>query len=131
MWFRLKNSNRNLINLNNVDSLVWSVVDPELLTVSFKEGETQHYYYSSPKKRRMDEKRLKQTMGNKGKRGDMTGEIKEYFKKHQDTFVTLAIVILIDQFLFEGRFRDKIKNIMEKLINRIDKQLIGDSDERQ
>lgn len=50
-------------------------------------------------------------------------EIKDYFRKHQDTFITLAIVILVDQFVFEGKFREKIKSVMDSMIDKINSQL--------
>ncbi len=53
--------------------------------------------------------------------------LKAYFKKNEDTFITLAIVILVDNYLFEGQFREKIKNMLDKIITGSEKKLLGDA----
>jgi len=51
--------------------------------------------------------------------------IKQYFDKHQDALITLAIVIVVDNFLFGGAFREKIKKSLEKMLHNTEKQLTG------
>jgi len=50
-------------------------------------------------------------------------QIKSYFQKNQDVIISLAIIILIDQFLFDGQFREKIKSMMESWITKTEKKL--------
>lgn len=58
----------------------------------------------------------------------MLANIKDYFKKHQEIFITLGIIILIDHFLFNGAFREKIKDTVEKLLKGVEKKVnvLGD-----
>lgn len=48
----------------------------------------------------------------------MISSLKMYVQKHSDVLWTLATVILLDHFLFEGKFRTKIESIMESLITK-------------
>lgn len=59
-------------------------------------------------------------------KGGIMDSIKEYFKKNQDVFITIAIIVLLDNFLFEGKFREKIIVMVEKLISKTEKKLEGE-----
>jgi hypothetical protein len=59
------------------------------------------------------------------KKGGTMNSLKEYFKKNQDVFLTLAIIILLDNFLFNGQFRMKITSMIEGLITKTEKKLNG------
>ena len=50
--------------------------------------------------------------------------LKNYFTKHQDSLMTLAVIILLDHFLFDGAFRNKIKGMVDNLINKTEKNLL-------
>ena len=50
--------------------------------------------------------------------------LKEYFKKHSETFITLGIVILFDEYLFGGALREKIKGLLDRILSRTEKKLI-------
>lgn len=51
------------------------------------------------------------------KRGRKMEMIKDYFKKHSEVFITIAIVVLIDEYLFGGSLREKIKSLLDKILN--------------
>ena len=63
---------------------------------------------------------------NKKKGNSMITTIKDYFKKHEETFITLAILLLVDEYLFEGKFRDKIKEIMDSIITKTKRDVLKD-----
>lgn len=49
--------------------------------------------------------------------------LKQYFRKHSDTFITLGIIILIDEYLFGGSLRSKIQGLLDRLLNNTAKKL--------
>lgn len=55
--------------------------------------------------------------------------LKRYLNVHQDALITLAIIILLDHFLFDGQFREKIKGSVEGLLNKTTKKLEEGKDE--
>ncbi len=50
--------------------------------------------------------------------------VKDYFKKNQDAFITIAIIVLLDNFLFEGKFRERIKSMIENVLTKTEKKLV-------
>jgi hypothetical protein len=50
----------------------------------------------------------------------MLGQVKGYIEKHKDTLFTLALIILIDQFLFKGALREKIQSSMGKVLEKVE-----------
>ena len=50
---------------------------------------------------------------------NLSNSIKSYIEKNQDTFFTIAIVILLDHYLFEGALRSKIKTSVEGMIDAL------------
>jgi len=52
--------------------------------------------------------------------------IKEFFKKHQDTIYTLAFLLLLDEFVFDGKFRERIKGIMDGMVKKMEKKVLED-----
>lgn len=55
--------------------------------------------------------------------------IREYIEKHKDAIFTVGLVILLDHFIFGGAFRERIKNTVDKLLDKANKSLSGGSDE--
>lgn len=62
---------------------------------------------------------LKDKLGyySKGK-NTMINTIREYFKKHDNIIISIIIVIILDQYFLEGKFTDKIKELVEKFIDK-------------
>lgn len=58
----------------------------------------------------------------KEERGTMK-MMKEYLEKHKDAIFTVALVMLVDHFIFGGAFREKIKITIEALLEKAQKQL--------
>lgn len=58
------------------------------------------------------------------KRGFMKA-LKEYIATHKDLLFTIALVLVIDRYVFNGVFREKIKGAVDKLLDKAHKQ-IGD-----
>ena len=58
------------------------------------------------------------------KGGKMVENLKQYFEKNQDTFITIAIVILIDNYFFDGTLRNRIKDLVEKMLGKAETQLL-------
>ena len=49
--------------------------------------------------------------------------LREWFQKHSDTLITVAVVIVIDHFLFNGSLRERLKDLLNGLLSRCEKQL--------
>lgn len=52
--------------------------------------------------------------------------LKQYFGKHRDLFITMAVIFLADHFLFGGKFKQKITESVEKLLDKSIKTLQGE-----
>lgn len=49
----------------------------------------------------------------------MMNQVKTYFNKHQEAIFTIALLVLIDHFVFHGVFREKIKGMVEKFVDGV------------
>lgn len=60
--------------------------------------------------------------------------LKDYFKKHQEIFLTLGVLLLIDYVVFNGALSGKLKDLVEKLIGNVSKKIEalgeGEKDEK-
>ena len=84
--------------------------------------------YTSVSDRDNDYRRLKTytkdvKQPNKKGGSKMLNSVKQYFENHRDILMSIAVALLVDHFFFEGAFRDKIKNLVDGLINRAEKKL--------
>jgi hypothetical protein len=59
------------------------------------------------------------------KGGSRMEVFKSYLAKHQDSLITLAIIILVDHFLFDGALRERIKSSVEKILGHTEQKMIG------
>jgi hypothetical protein len=53
----------------------------------------------------------------------MLKTLKDYFEKNKDMILTITIIILLDNYLFGGALREKIKASIEKMLGKIDTKL--------
>lgn len=60
-------------------------------------------------------------VSKKGKEGKkMLQSIKEYFEKHKDVVMTLAIIVVADHFLFDGALRERIKAVIDGMLKKVE-----------
>ena len=82
--------------------------------------------YDSKQLRDLDfdeiQKYLRQTQKRIGE-FNMKEAITEYFKKNEDAIITIVLIILADQIIFNGRFREKLISFVNALIDKISKKL--------
>ncbi len=59
---------------------------------------------------------------NKKQEGElkMRERLVNYFNKNEDFLMSLGIIIVIDHFILEGSLREKIKQLIESMLNKID-----------
>jgi hypothetical protein len=69
------------------------------------------------------------TIANKGE--SKMQALKTYFDKHQETCITLALIVIVDYFIFDGMFQEKIKSMMENAIGTVEKKLSPKDKETQ
>lgn len=60
---------------------------------------------------------------NKKEEYKMFKSVKTYYDKYQDIILTVAVVFLLDQYMFDGKFRLKLEQIMESLISKATKKV--------
>lgn len=57
-------------------------------------------------------------------KGGTMNYLKEYFEKHQDSLITIAIVVLVDYYVFNGAFKEKLRALIDKLLNSTSEKLL-------
>lgn len=86
-------------------------------------------YYSKDEKIMRDEQfeKIVSAIGNlnndKYTKGGNMKKIKEWFDSHSDTLITVAVIVLLDHFLFNGSLRGRLKELMNGLLTKCEKQL--------
>jgi hypothetical protein len=50
-------------------------------------------------------------------------EVRGYFREHRDVILTLLFVILVDHFVFDGSFREKLKGLLDSMIAKVSKKV--------
>lgn len=48
----------------------------------------------------------------------MFKSVRAYYEKYQDIILTVAAIFLLDHYMFDGKFKTKLEQIMEGLINK-------------
>lgn len=54
----------------------------------------------------------------------MGGFMKDYFNKHRELFMGLAVAILLDRYLLGGAFQDRLKRIITGMLDKTEQALI-------
>jgi len=50
--------------------------------------------------------------------------LKEYMSENRHTIITLAVIVVLDHYIFDGSFRKKLKGIIDKVLDQTTKQLV-------
>lgn len=54
---------------------------------------------------------------------EIGSDVKTFVKDNRQVIYTMAFVLLVDHLVFGGAFRDKLKELVNKLIGKVEKQL--------
>lgn len=56
------------------------------------------------------------------KKGDKSvlKEIREYLKTHRDLLFTFGLVLLLDQLVFKGAFRERLESIVKGMLGKVE-----------
>lgn len=49
--------------------------------------------------------------------------LKEYMNENKDTLFTVALILILDEYIFSGAFRDKIKAILDGMLKKAEKKV--------
>lgn len=52
-------------------------------------------------------------------------DMKGFISEHKNVIYTVLVIFLVDHFIFEGSFRERLKSIVNGLINKVEKKLEG------
>lgn len=50
-------------------------------------------------------------------------DIREFIKENRNIVYWIIVVLLLDHFVFEGKFRKKVKSVVEGCLNKVEKQI--------
>lgn len=53
--------------------------------------------------------------------------IRSFLDKYKETIICLTFLLLLDEFIFEGKFRRRIKSIVEKLFTRTENAMLKEN----
>jgi len=121
------NSLGEVINFDNIVD-IWPDKDSFCRVNFVGRGGSGHFYVSSKEER---DELFKKFEKQVNKRRTSMDSLKAYFKKHEETYITLAIIILIDHFVFGGAFREKIHTLVDGLLSRTSKKLLKEEKDNE
>lgn len=49
---------------------------------------------------------------------------KRFFNKHEDTLMTVALVLLADHFFFGGKFRSRLEGVADAFLKRAEASIV-------
>lgn len=50
--------------------------------------------------------------------GNVTGEVKDFIGENKSLLYTLAVIFVVDYYIFNGKFKDKLENIFKTVIDK-------------
>jgi len=59
------------------------------------------------------------------KGSNMLQDIRSYIKDNRQVLYTVAMIVVLDHFLFNGAFRERIKALVEKALSGVEKKVGG------
>lgn len=125
MLINTKDKNKFIIKYNPKKDtlLLWKSSEyNSRLKVKLNSSE-YNLYYTTSNEAEINHKNIINQIQQPNKGETKMGAIKEYFEKHQETCITLAVIILVDYFIFDGAFQEKIKSMMNKAIGSIEDKI--------
>lgn len=54
---------------------------------------------------------------------EIGSDVQQFVKDNRNVVYTIALVVLVDHFVFGGSFREKLKQMMDKLLNKCQEKL--------
>lgn len=122
--FKTKSTVEEIINLEDL-WYIWkketSFDNSFLIRYKNQKGNTDEIYYDNKDTRDKDFIKIEKLLTKQG--GSWMEGIKNYFKKHEEMFITIAMLLILDEYIFDGKFRDKIKDLMDSFINKTKRNL--------
>lgn len=63
------------------------------------------------------------TLARKKGPNNMLNDLRSYVKDNRQLLYTIALVVALDHFLFNGAFRERIKGLVESLLSSAEKKI--------
>ena len=54
---------------------------------------------------------------------EITTDLKGYVRKHKDLIYTIILIALIDQYVFEGQFRERLRALVGKVLGKAEEKV--------
>ena len=61
--------------------------------------------------------------GAKNMLTEITTDLKGYVRKHKDHIYTIILIALIDQYVFEGQFRERLRTLVGKVLGKAEEKV--------
>lgn len=94
-----------------------------LLQVSSQQPMSNYLTYSSPSTDKSVTTFINEPKKEKSMLKTLSSDITGFIKDHKSTIYVVALLILVDHFLFQGAFRERLHNMMSKLVGKVEAQL--------
>lgn len=90
---------------------------------------THDSYHSYMKKELEKRNKLKKPQGVK-MLGSIGQDVKDFVRENKSVIYWIAIVMVVDHYFFQNAFRDKLKDLIHKVLGKVDAQLDVKSDSK-
>lgn len=108
----------NIIRFNGRNALITQVISDEY-PYTLVDTETKVQLGNRWKFDDSEDVLLINEKGNK--MNEIMNTVKDYVKQHKDTLITIGVLALVDQLVFDGKFRERLVKVFENLLERLEK----------
>lgn len=140
MIFRTKTSQEEVVDLSKITNM-WKYGGGQIKAM-LTSGDTTHLSYSNSEDRDKDysamtdlmaqnqqnvqgEPMVQSSGNNESFLKSVVGDTRAFIAEHKNIIYTIAILFLVDHFIFDGGFRNKLKSLMDKMINKVESKIDG------
>ncbi len=67
----------------------------------------------------------KDIIPKENKMNDLAGDFKGFIKEHRSVLYWVAVLMLVDHFVFNGAFRSRLKGIVDGLVTKVEEKARG------
>lgn len=53
---------------------------------------------------------------------DLFGDLQTYIKENRDLIFSIVFVLVLDEYVFEGAFRERIKSVIEGVLKKVERK---------
>jgi hypothetical protein len=54
---------------------------------------------------------------------ELVQDVRSFVNEHRSTFYMLGVILLVDHFVFNGSFRERLKSLVEKMLMKVEDKI--------